>query len=546
MASDSGFPHLSKASGGTFCLNITMDSNTKTTTSMPKEIESVTDAAAGPDAVSKDVALQLVATSHAEPVDPEQEKRVLRKLDFLLIPLLMLTFMLQYIDKVILNGASQFGIIQDLHLYQVKGVDPETQEPILDLKRFSNSTLIFYWGCLAGLLPSVYLAQRLPIAKFLSCTVMVWGAVVMLTVACDGYHGFLAQRFFLGFTECAVAPGFSIIIAMWWKKAEQPLRYSIWYTSTGLGGLIGSLLIYGIGHIQGKLSPWKYQYLILGAFTILWGVLIFIVLPDNPVKARFLTQEERVIAVERMRQEQTGIENKTFKFYQVKEALVDPKTWIMFATTFCLHFVNGAVSGFGAIIIRSFGYTHLDAILLTGAVGACVFVTLVLVGLVANHIPNIRTILMVACEIPVIIGSVLVWKMSWTSDRGAAIGGFILLGVFAGGYMMMLALSGANTAGHTKKAFTTGLLWSAWGISNGVAPLTIKTPEAQDHYPSCFKTTISTAALVIGGSLALRFYLQWENERRDRECGAVDEATVIHVGFLDQTDRENKTFRYLL
>lgn len=78
------------------------------------------------------------------------ERRVLRKIDTWIFLLLVITFMIQYTDKVILNSASQFGIIQDLHLYQVTGTNPVTNEPVLDLKRYSNATLIFYWGCLAG------------------------------------------------------------------------------------------------------------------------------------------------------------------------------------------------------------------------------------------------------------------------------------------------------------------------------------------------------------------------------------------------------------
>jgi MFS family permease len=333
---------------------------------------------------------------------------------------------------------------------------------------------------------------------------------------------------------------------MWWKRAEQPLRLSIWYTSCGFGGLLGSMLVYGIGHIHGSLRQWKYQYLILGAATIVWGVFMVFALPDNQITARFLNDREKIVAVERMRSEQTGIENKKFKLYQVKEALVDPKTWIMFGMTFCIHFVNGSVSGFGSIIVNSFGYPHLKSILLVGATGACVVVTLIIAGLIGTYVRNVRTILMAVVEIPVIIGSALVWKMDWETSRGAAIAGFILLGCFAAAYMMMLAVLGANTAGHTKKAFTSGLIWCAWGISNGVAPLTIKSSEAHEHYPTCFKATIATAFITIFGSVLLRAYLQGQNSVRDRKFGKVDASAALSAAFHDQTDMENKYFRYSL
>jgi len=68
----------------------------------------------------------------------------------------------------------------------------------------------------------------------------------MLTATVSSYEGLLVQRFFLGF---------SLMIALFWKREEQPLRFSIWYMSQGLGGFLGPIMVYGIGHIHGDLSP---------------------------------------------------------------------------------------------------------------------------------------------------------------------------------------------------------------------------------------------------------------------------------------------------
>lgn len=188
------------------------------------------------------------------------------------------------------------------------------------------------------------------------------------------------SRFFLGFVESAIPPAFSLITAMWYKPNEQPLRHCIWISASGFFGLVGSIAVWGIGHIQGALSPWQYQYIILGAITIAWGCFLFLALPDNPVKAKFLSQDQRIMAVERMREGQTGIENRKFKFYQVKEALLDVKTWVFVILTFCVEFTNGAVSGFGSIIVNSFGFSHFKSVLLNGAMGALIFVILIFSG----------------------------------------------------------------------------------------------------------------------------------------------------------------------
>lgn len=183
----------------------------------------------------------------------------------------------------------------------------------------------------------------------------LWGGVTVCTVAVNTYQGLLIQRFFLGFAEAGIAPAFSLITAMWYKRQEQPLRYAVWYSSAGMGTLFGALILYAIGQIKGSLAPWRYQFMIIGSVSSLWGVALWFLLPDSPLTAYFLTTEQKVIAVERMRWEQIGIENKTIKMEQIKEAFKDPKTWFYVLMTFLCNFTNGAVTGFGSIIVKSFG-----------------------------------------------------------------------------------------------------------------------------------------------------------------------------------------------
>jgi hypothetical protein len=105
-----------------------------------------------------------------------------------------------------------------------------------------------------------------------------------------------------------------------------------------------------------------------------------IYLPDNPTEAWFLSSQHRIWAVKRMRAAQTGIENTQFKAYQVKEALLDPKTWLLVISAFCITIVNGALSGFGSIIIASFGFSPFESVLLSGSTGGIVLVSLVIAG----------------------------------------------------------------------------------------------------------------------------------------------------------------------
>lgn len=86
----------------------------------------------------------------------------------------------------------------------------------------------------------------------------------------------------------------------------------------------------------------------------------------------WLSSEEKEMAVERLRWNQTGVKNITFKRYQLLEALWDPKTWFLFFFGLSTQVVNGSVSNFGTLIIKGFGYSSLVTTLLQIPYGAII------------------------------------------------------------------------------------------------------------------------------------------------------------------------------
>lgn len=86
---------------------------------------------------------------------------------------------------------------------------------------------------------------------------------------------------------------------------------------------------------------------------------MFLLLPDSPVSAPLLRQRQRRMAVERLRENQTGVENKHLKLYQVKEAFLDYKMYFFFLLGVVCNIPNGGISNFGTLIIQGFGYSTL-------------------------------------------------------------------------------------------------------------------------------------------------------------------------------------------
>ena len=99
-------------------------------------------------AKSGDIATHLVdATFSNVTVTPEHSRQCLRRIDLMLMPIMFISFGLQFMDKTCLTGAALFGIVEDLNLFEVTVYDGEVA---VDLARYSYASLIFYWGYLVG------------------------------------------------------------------------------------------------------------------------------------------------------------------------------------------------------------------------------------------------------------------------------------------------------------------------------------------------------------------------------------------------------------
>ena len=115
----------------------------------------------------------------------------------------------------------------------------------------------------------------------------------------------------------------------------------IWYSMTGYVSIVSPLINYGLGHIQGSLSPWRYMYLVAGAITVLWAFVILFFMPPDPIRAKRFTDRERYIAVARMRENNSGVRNTHFKKAQLWEMLRDVKFWLCFWMALTMLVANG-------------------------------------------------------------------------------------------------------------------------------------------------------------------------------------------------------------
>lgn len=284
-----------------------------------------------------------------------------------------------------------------------------------------------------------------------------------------------------GAAEACADPAFMLITCMWYTRRQQPVRIGLWYTANGIGIALGGLLGYGIGQIRGALPSWKYEFLIIGgkspttypkmlsivnpptALCSAWGIVMFIFLPDSPVTAPMLSQREKRLAVERLRENQTGVENKHFKAYQVAEAFKDPKTYIFFIIGLIANTPNGGISNFGTIIIKGFGYSTLVTTLLQMPYGFLIALSILSCVYLNDYYAaklkrNTRCWFIILYLIPNIAGTFGLRYVPQEHHVGR-LWCYYLTGPYNAAFVLILSITIGNTAGHTKKVVTNACLF---------------------------------------------------------------------------------------
>lgn len=236
------------------------------------------------------------------------------------------------------------------------------------------------------------LIVRFPIGRFVAIATVLWGAVLMTTAASRSFASLMSIRAILGCLESCINPAFIVISAQWWTRDEQPLRISYWYLGNSIGQVCGGLLGYGIAHISSQAVPnWAFFFLIFGAITICYGGFLFYYLPDSPLNARWLSDHERALAIERVRSNRTGVENHVWKWSQFKECIMDIQCWILVATFFLDDIPAGGVASFGSIVVKGFGFSTLYSTLLLVPLGVIQAICILFGGFMTKRFKNIRT-----------------------------------------------------------------------------------------------------------------------------------------------------------
>ncbi|KAK4893750.1 Allantoate permease [Elasticomyces elasticus] len=465
-------------------------------------------------------------------IDEATNKRLLRLIDWNLIPIMCVTYGLNYLDKTTLSYASIMGLKTDIHL---QGND------------YQWLGSMFYFGYIAWEYPTNRLLQRLPIGKYSAACVIAWGLTLCCFAAVKDFAGAVAVRFMLGVCEAAVTPGFALITSQWYTRREQGARTGIWFSFNGFAQIFGGLVAYGIAkgteHREASIAGWKIVFLLTGCLTIVVGVIFLFTVPDNQMNARWLSKDDRILALERIRINQQGVGNKHFKWYQVREALLDPITWAFFFYALIADIPNGGLSNFFSQLITSFGYTPQESLLYGTPGGAVEVITLIAGGWLGDRLGN-RILVSSSGLILSIIGMSLIVGLPLDNNKGR-LGGYYLTQASPMPFVAFLSLISSNIAGYTKKTTVAALYLIGYCVGNIIGPQTFRPSDAPRYVPAeitiivCWSVCLCIMAFIY-------VWCRYQNALKAKIRAQPGYEKLENQEFLDLTDRENAEFVYSL
>ncbi|KAM0747810.1 MFS general substrate transporter [Meredithblackwellia eburnea MCA 4105] len=460
----------------------------------------------------------------------EEVKKLWRKVDLKVLPMLSLLYLIQYMDRGNIGNAKIQGLATQLKL---------------DANKYAISLTIFFLFYAICEVPSNLLLRFFPPRKYLPTLVIIWGVIMTASGFCRNYKEFYACRALLGVFEAGFFPGVTYYLTLWYPRNKFGVRLGSFFVCASLAGSFSGLLAFALAHLSGKggYLGWTYIFAVEGAITVVFGFLGYLWVYNTPADVKWLTDKEKAYIEQQLNRDRgilSGGEDERITPRIVWDAITEWHTPFLAVLALLSTLPVNALNQFLPSIINSMGFTALNAQLLT----IPVFASAIPVILIVAHFSDTR-----ALRIPwlmagfclALVGWVLLATMS-VHQKGPRLLGcfFVGIGIY-GGFAAATSLTAAQYAGKSKRAVGIACSNTLSGLSGIIASNAFRTNQAPYFKPGCYTAIgASVLALIILSFLFVTY--RTINRKRDEFMATTDK--VFTPEEIARLGNNSPTYRY--
>ncbi|KXS94248.1 hypothetical protein AC578_8814 [Pseudocercospora eumusae] len=451
----------------------------------------------------------------------KQTARILRKVDFRLVPMLTLLYLLAFLDRGNIGNAKVAGMNDDLHLTGTE---------------YNLALTVFFFPYAIFEVPSNIVLKLIRPS--------LWMTILM------NHNHLYITRILLGLTESGFFPAASYLLTTWYCRFEVQTRLAVFFSAASLAGAFSGLLAFGIEKMEGVggLEGWRWIFILEGIVTVVIGATLYWTLPDSPATCSFLTAEEKDVIERRLMQDagtKAGHVNTQdgFQWHFLREAFLEWKIWfaviIYWGNSICLYgFTYSAPT-----IIKELGYETWEAQLLTVPIYVLGAISTVFISWLADK-KQTRWPFVVA---PYTVGACcFIALLSIPHPRYPGLTYAFLFGIPAGVYpplITILSWVGNNLAPTWKRAVGMALLISVGNLGGAIGSNIYLSSQAP-KYPLGFGLCLGILTAAILCTMLLRLAYRRINEKRDLMSEAEVKERYTEAQLLDMGDK-SPLYRYV-
>ncbi|AZF36978.1 putative MFS-type transporter [Pseudomonas sp. R4-39-08] len=262
------------------------------------------------------------------PPDPSVLARAAAKVKRHVLPLFVVMFIVNYIDRV------NIGFVRS-HMETDLGIGAAA---------YGLGAGLFFIGYAIFEVPSNLLLQRYGARAWLTRIMFTWGAAAMGMAFVQGEASFYVLRFVLGAAEAGFFPGIIYYFTQWLPASERGKAMAVFLSGSAIASVISGPVSGALLNVSGfSLHGWQWMFLIEGFASIVLCGFVWFWLQSHPHQAKWLSDEEKHALVSAIALEQQAREASQCVRPSMFKLLADKQIAL-----FCFIYFSIALTIYGA------------------------------------------------------------------------------------------------------------------------------------------------------------------------------------------------------